>query len=53
MPKSQLSKRQHGYRKVTRKVHNIKAGQADGDSDFDVLTFNDIKVSSMKSSSNK
>ena len=49
-PKSQLSKRQHGYRKGTRKVHNIEAGQADGDSDFDVLTFNDIMVSSMKSS---
>ena len=49
-PKSQLSKRQHGYRKGTRKVHNIEAGQADGDSDFDVLTFSDIMVSSMKSS---
>ncbi|WP_419585361.1 reverse transcriptase domain-containing protein, partial [Thiolapillus sp.] len=43
-------RRQHGHRKGAKKVHNIEAGQADGDSDFDALTFNDIKVSSMQSS---
>lgn len=36
--------------KGARKVHNVETGQVDGDSDFDVLTFNDIKVSSMQSS---
>ena len=49
---SKLSTPRHqsGHRKEAKKIHNIEASQANVDSDFDVLTFNDIKVSSMQSS---
>ena len=48
--KPSTPRRQHGHGKGAKKVHNIEASQADGDTDFDALTFNDIKVSYLQSS---
>ena len=51
--KPSTPRRQRGHRKGAKNVHNTEARQADDDSDFDVLTFNDIKLSSMRSSRDK